>query len=189
MTRQQVARFLEEALVTGQLDHPGVVPVHELGLDPTGRVFFTMKLVRGEDLRAVLGRVHRNEPDWTVPRALGLLLRACEAMAYAHDKHVIHRDLKPGNIMVGRFGEVYVMDWGLARVLGRPDARDLRLRPDVGTTASLHSERHEQASEHSPLVTMDGDVVGTPAYMPPEQARGAIDELSPASDVYALGAI
>ncbi|MCB9898547.1 MAG: serine/threonine protein kinase [Planctomycetes bacterium] len=189
VTRQQVARFLEEALVTGQLDHPGIVPVHELGLDATGHVFFTMKLVRGEDLRAVLARVHRGEPDWTVPRALGLLLRACEAMAYAHDKHVIHRDLKPANIMVGRFGEVYVMDWGLARVLGRPDARDLRLRPDAATTASLHSERHEQASEDSPLVTMDGDIVGTPAYMPPEQARGEIAGLSPASDVYALGAI
>ncbi len=189
VTRQQVARFLEEALVTGQLDHPGIVPVHELGLDATGRVFFTMKLVRGEDLRAVLQRVHRGESGWTVTRALGLLLRACEAMAYAHDKGVIHRDLKPANIMVGRFGEVYVMDWGLARVLGRPDTRDLRLRPDAATTTVLHSERHVAADDASPLVTMEGDVVGTPAYMPPEQARGHIEELSPAADVYALGAI
>ena len=111
-----LSRFLEEAQVTGQLDHPGIVPVHELGLDAQGRAFFTMRLVRGKDLKEVFGLVHEKAEGWTVTRALNVLLRVCEAMAFAHAKGVIHRDLKPANIMVGRFGEVYVMDWGLARV-------------------------------------------------------------------------
>ena len=95
-----LGRFLEEAQVTGQIDHPGIVPVHELGLDDQGRVFFTMKLVKGEDLKAVFERVHAGEAEWSQTRALSILLRVCEAMAYAHSKGVIHRDLKPGNIMV-----------------------------------------------------------------------------------------
>src|SRR5262249_40564721 len=117
-----VARFLEEAQVTGQLDHPGIVPVHELGIDSQGRLYFTMKLVEGRDLRHVFELVFSGKEGWSVTRALGVLQKACEAVAYAHRKGVIHRDLKPANVMVGSFGEVYVMDWGLARVLGRKDA-------------------------------------------------------------------
>ncbi|MEO8752306.1 MAG: bifunctional serine/threonine-protein kinase/formylglycine-generating enzyme family protein [Casimicrobiaceae bacterium] len=189
-----VGRFLEEAQVTGQLDHPGIVPVHELGLDQGGRVYFTMKLVKGEDLKAVFARVHAGEPGWTTTRVISLLQRACEALAYAHSKHVIHRDLKPANIMIGKYGEVYVMDWGLARVLDRPDGRDLRLRPEhEPLTTELRSERHAPGSgsddAESPLVTMNGDIVGTPAYMPPEQARGELERLGPGADVYALGAL
>jgi len=187
-----VGRFLEEAQVTGQLDHPGIVPVHELGLDSHGRAFFTMKLVKGEDLKAVFARVHAGEADWSQTRALSLLLRVCEAMSYAHSKRVIHRDLKPSNIMVGRFGEVFVMDWGLARVLDRKDDKDVRVRPEPAhETLELHSERRERAvsDPESPLVTMDGDVVGTPAYMSPEQASGKLQRMGPPSDVYALGAM
>jgi formylglycine-generating enzyme required for sulfatase activity/serine/threonine protein kinase len=187
-----VGRFLEEAQVTSQLDHPGIVPVHELGLDNQGRVFFTMKLVKGEDLKAVFARVVAGEPDWTVTRVLSLLLRVCEAMSYAHAKRVIHRDLKPGNIMVGRYGEVYVMDWGLSRVLDRKDDKDVRVRPQQPPlTSEVHSERRERAASDpdSPLVTMDGDIVGTPAYMSPEQASGKLEQMGPPSDVYALGAM
>jgi Protein kinase domain len=104
--KRQLARFLEEAQVTGQLDHPGIVPVHELGLDAEGRVFFTMKLVKGRTLAEVFDELHRGEGDWTQARVLGLILKVCEAMSYAHAKGVIHRDLKPANVMVGRFGEV-----------------------------------------------------------------------------------
>jgi len=186
-----LGRFLEEAQVTSQLDHPGIVPVHDIGLDDAARVYFTMKLVKGEDLRSVFDRVQDpNDDGWNETRALNTLLRVCEAMAYAHEKGVIHRDLKPGNVMVGRHGETYVMDWGLAKVLGQEDHKDLRLRP-VQSSSLIRSERKDAANEtpDSPLVTMDGDVVGTPSFMAPEQADGRIEEMGPHSDVYALGAM
>jgi len=192
-TRSPLAtgRFLEEAQVTGQLDHPGIVPLHELGLDRDGRLYFTMRLVRGEDLRTVFEHVESGRGGWSQVRALGVLLKACEALSYAHAKGVIHRDLKPANIMVGQFGEVYVMDWGLARVLGRKDRHDLRLAPDPTTASAVRTEREEQRDRtpDSPLVTVDGTIVGTPCYMPPEQAMGRLDELGPHSDVYSIGAM
>ncbi|MFT7074391.1 MAG: formylglycine-generating enzyme required for sulfatase activity/serine/threonine protein kinase [Planctomycetota bacterium] len=188
VSSRTLSRFLEEAQITGQLDHPGIVPVHELGLDAEGRVFFTMKLVEGDTLSSIFDHVKRGENGRTQARALGLLLRVCDAMAYAHDKGVIHRDLKPANIMVGRFGEVFVMDWGVARVLGEEDFRDLRLEPS--STVRMRSERRETSPDgDSALLTMDGDVVGTPQYMPPEQASGQIDEMEPRSDVYSIGAM
>jgi WD40 repeat protein/tRNA A-37 threonylcarbamoyl transferase component Bud32 len=181
------ARFLEEAQVTGQLDHPGIVPVHELGLDARGRLYFTMKLVRGRDLRAVYDALRKNEEGWNLPRVLGVLLRVCEAMAFAHEKGVIHRDLKPANVMVGRFGEVYVMDWGLARVMGSQTNHD---RAHTSAERHVESERRETArSGDSSLATLDGDIVGTPAYMSPEQALGRHDEVGARSDVYSLGAM
>ncbi|MFN0007473.1 MAG: SUMF1/EgtB/PvdO family nonheme iron enzyme [Planctomycetota bacterium] len=189
---RMLGRFLEEAQVTGQLDHPGIAPVHELGLDSDGRVYFTMKLVKGRDLKHIFDLVFEGKEKWNETRALSVVLKVCEAMAYAHSKGVIHRDLKPANVMVGSFGEVYVMDWGLARVLGRKDTHDIRLRPDFTTSlASVKTERREEREESpdSPLVTMDGDVMGTPAYMPPEQAQGEIERLSPRSDVYAIGSM
>ena len=129
--RSSLARFLEEAQVTGQLDHPGIVPVHELGLDADGPRLLHDEARQGPRPRRRLRRARAAAPEgWSETRALGVLLKVCEAMAYAHDKGVIHRDLKPANVMVGEFGEVYVMDWGLARVLGREDAHDLRVRPE-----------------------------------------------------------
>jgi serine/threonine protein kinase len=97
-----LSRFLEEAQVTGQLDHPGIVPVHELGIDARGRVFFTMKLVKGKTLAQVFDAVKHGDDGWNVTRALSVVLRVCEAMAFAHEKGVIHRDLKPANVMVGK---------------------------------------------------------------------------------------
>jgi WD40 repeat protein len=170
--------------------------VHELGLDDEGRLYFTMRLVRGRDLSEVFEELQRGSDGWTVTRAVGALLKACEAMAYAHSKRVIHRDLKPANIMVGRFGEVYVMDWGLARVLGREDPRDLRLVHQPAAPSMVLTDRRDArdsdavaASSDSPLLTRDGDIVGTPSYMSPEQARGDLAVVGPASDVYSLGAI
>jgi len=187
LERRSLSRFLEEAQVTGQLDHPGIVPVHELGLDADGRAYFTMKLVKGRDLRAIFELAQRGEEGWNVTRALGVLLKVCEAMGYAHAKSVLHRDLKPANVMVGRYGEVYVMDWGIARVQGTEDRKDIRIREQQSTV--IESHRHAAGDPESTLVTMDGDVLGTPAYMSPEQARGDIDAMGPRSDVYSVGAM
>ncbi|MEM1452861.1 MAG: bifunctional serine/threonine-protein kinase/formylglycine-generating enzyme family protein [Planctomycetota bacterium] len=164
-------RFLMEARLTGGLEHPGIVPVHDVGALDDGTPFFTMRLVRGRDLRDVFGQLRNGDPDWTRERVLGLVARVCEAVAYAHDRGVVHRDLKPSNVMVGAFGEVYVMDWGLARRLGGPDV------PASGSDESL------------PRVTLAGSVLGTPCYMPPEQARGHIDRVDFRSDVYSVGAM
>jgi len=126
---RQVARFLEEARVTGHLEHPGVVPVHELGVDERGRVFFTMRLIEGRDLREIIRLVRARAEGWTLTRALEVLLKVCDTVAYAHSRGVVHRDIKPANVRVGSFGEVYVMDWGLARAPRTPaSARSLATR-------------------------------------------------------------
>ncbi|HVS10327.1 MAG TPA: serine/threonine-protein kinase, partial [Planctomycetota bacterium] len=190
--KNRLNRFLEEAQITGQLDHPGIVPVHELGLDDEGRVYFTMRLVKGRDLKQVFELVRRGEEGWTLTRALHVMLKVCEAMAFAHEKGVVHRDLKPANVMVGRFGEVYVMDWGLAKVVGREDHRDLRPRADPQASLSeVRTDRRDQAGSEpdAQLYTMDGDIVGTPCYMSPEQARGEMDRFGPRADVYSAGAM
>ncbi|HEX5050901.1 MAG TPA: protein kinase [Planctomycetota bacterium] len=179
-------RFLDEALITGQLDHPGVVPVHELGLDARGRVYFTMRLIQGRTVDAIFELARKGEDGWTTTRALEVLLKVCDTLSYAHSKKVLHRDLKPSNVMVGAFGEVYVMDWGLAKVLGEPGAR---------ATAAAHEPVHGDrarragADRASPSLTMDGAVLGTPSYMPPEQAEGRIADLTEQCDVYAAGAL
>ncbi len=185
---RQLGRFLEEAKVTGQLDHPGIVAVHDLGVDDEGRCFFTMKLVRGVDLKEVFARHRAGDPEWPLQRLISVLLKVCDAVAYAHSKGVIHRDLKPANIMVGRFGEVYVMDWGLARVLDKPDSHDLRLQVSSDDSGEVRDMRSEKVRAGSPVLTMDGHIVGTPSYISPEQAQGRVDELGPRSDVYSLGA-
>jgi len=185
---RSLGRFLEEAKVTGQLEHPGIVPVHELGVDREGRCYFTMKLVRGSDFKAICEHVHAGTSGWTMHRALQVLLKVCEALAYAHAKGVIHRDIKPSNVMVGRFGEVYLMDWGLARVLGRPDAKDIRLRLDAGASDEIKSVRRGEGGSSDAVITMDGHVVGTPAYIPPEQAAGVVEKVGRRSDVYSVGA-
>jgi len=189
----QLSRFLEEAQITGQLNHPGVVPVHDLGLDADGRIFFTMRLVEGDDLGLILRKTKAGDDGWNVVRAVGVIQKVCETMAFAHDKRVLHRDLKPANVMVGSFGEVYVMDWGVARVEGEQDRCDLRLQagPEPRGSKSVRTERTDarDSNPESPLLTMDGTVVGTPYYMPPEQALGRVEDIGPAADVYAVGAM
>ena len=191
-TRKLTERFLEEAQITAQLDHPGILPVHELGIGREGEVYFTMQLVKGIDLTEVFKKVEEREERWTRTRALHALLKVCEAMAYAHDKDVVHRDLKPANVMVGKYGEVYVMDWGLARVMGRTDPHDVRLRSGTEQISlSIRTDREDarESDRDSSLYTMDGDIIGTPAYMSLEQARGDLEQLGPHSDVYAVGAM
>ena len=156
---EALVRFLEEAQVSAQLDHPGVVPVHELGVDSEGRVYFTMRFVKGRNLREIIADVHAGREGWTLTRALGAIVKVCETMAFAHAKGVVHRDLKPANVMVGRYGEVYVMDWGLASAKGRERyAADIRLQPDSGVSLTeIRTDRREAEEElDSPLMTMDG---------------------------------
>jgi formylglycine-generating enzyme required for sulfatase activity len=180
-----LSRFLDEAQIMGQLHHPGIVPVHELGVDAEGQIYFTMELVEGRDLSEILELLREGREGWTQARALGVIRQVCEAMAYAHSKGVVHRDLKPANVMVGRFGEVFVMDWGLARVLGQPmqAGRSKRGAP------STHRQDLADSDTGVVLETMEGEVVGTAAYMSPEQAAGRRSAISPRSDVYSVGTL
>ncbi len=168
-------RFREEVAIAARLEHPGIVAVHDLGQLEDGRPFYTMRLVRGETLESRIGVVHRawrmarTDEGSSVRRLLEAFLRVCETVAYAHAAGVIHRDLKPSNVMLGPFGEVLVLDWGLARLLARPVA------PGVEGTSR-------------PGLTLPGVIAGTPAYMAPEQARGETDSAGPQADVHALGA-
>lgn len=186
---ERQARFIEEAYVTAQLDHPGIVPVIDLGTDTEGHSYYTMKLVDGVELGSLFRMAKDGVEGWSLPRALGVLIKVCQAVGYAHSKGVVHRDLKPSNVMVGTLGEVYVMDWGLAKMTGREDLRNLRLElegdgeDDIEIVESVRTERGGS------LMTMDGAVVGTPAYMPPEQAKGQIAEVDQRSDLYAIGAM
>ena len=166
-----LARFLREARIQARLDHPAIVPVYELGKDDQGRPFFTMKRLSGKTLTA-----HLADKDASRQRLLRAFADVCLAIELAHSRGVIHRDLKPSNIMLGDFGEVYVLDWGVARVVaGR------RRRPTGGIAADdIDSIEGDQ--------TMTGDMLGTPGYMAPEQMRGELD-LGPKADVYALGAM
>jgi serine/threonine-protein kinase len=183
------ARFVLEAEITGGLEHPGIVPVYGLGCYPDGRPYYAMRFIKGDSLKEAIDDFHRAERPGRDPGERALAFRAllrrfvdvCNGVAYAHSRGVIHRDLKPANVMLGPYGETLVVDWGLAKVIGKsgePPASatggpepTLRLRPGSGTDE-----------------TVPGSVVGTPAFMSPEQAAGRLEAVGPASDVYSLGA-
>ncbi|MBK7643310.1 MAG: SUMF1/EgtB/PvdO family nonheme iron enzyme [Planctomycetes bacterium] len=176
---QLLRRLLDEAWILSRLDHPWIVQLHELGIDPQGRVYFTMPLVRGRTLTEIFALARAGREGWNLERALSLLQRVAEALSFAHTSGIVHRDLKPDNVMVGRFGELQVMDWGLARSLGpAAPARAAGTHPTEAAELELDS-----------ALTLGGDVLGTPAYMAPEQAQGHSAEASPLADVYALGAM
>jgi eukaryotic-like serine/threonine-protein kinase len=179
-----VRRFIEEAQIGGQLQHPGVVPIYDVGTFADRRPFFTMKLVKGRTLAGLLQA--RKDPTDSMPRFLGIFEQVCQTIAYAHARGVIHRDLKPSNIMVGSFGEVQVMDWGLAKVLRRGGvADDAAAGKGVSEETIIATARSGPADDRSQA----GSVLGTPAYMAPEQARGEGDRVDERVDVFALGSI
>jgi serine/threonine-protein kinase len=193
-------RFLEEARITGQLQHPGIAPVHEIGRLPDGRPFFSMKLIDGRALSDLLRE--RPTPQSELPRYLMIFEQIAQTMGYAHSRGVIHRDLKPSNVMVGVFGEVQVMDWGLAKRLdeGRVSEAGTSLSPDrdpattgrsggAGDVDPANDETMNWARDDSDRLTSTGQVLGTLMYMPPEQARGDVSGLDRRSDVFGLGAI
>ncbi len=188
-----VQRFIEEAQIGGQLQHPGIAPVYELGQFSDQRPFFSMKLVKGDTLSKLLS--DRDDPTSDRSKLIGIFEQVCQTMAYAHSRGVIHRDLKPANIMVGAFGEVQVMDWGLAKVLaagGVADEKAARKKQNgetmIQTMRSVGSDGPGTVGSVGSETQM-GSVMGTPAYMPPEQALGEIDLLDQRADVFGLGAI
>ncbi len=176
-------RFLLEAEVTGRLEHPGVVPVYGLGTNGQGRPFYAMRFIRGESLKEAIAVFHeskapRGEQALALRQLLSRFVGVCNTMAYAHSRGVLHRDLKPSNIMLGPYGETLVVDWGLAKLVGRDDPYR---EPSAETTLRPGSSSGSSETEA-------GTIIGTPAYMSPEQAEGRLESLGPLSDVYSLGA-
>jgi serine/threonine-protein kinase len=178
-------RFLVEAQVTGQLEHPNIVPVYELSRRPEdNQPFYTMRFVRGQTLRDAIAAYHRHVQENRIdplelPRLLGAFISVCNAMAYAHTRGVVHRDLKPENVVMGAFGEVLVLDWGLAKLMGKETGPyDSTTDLPVAITPAADGER-----------TIAGRVMGTPAYMAPEQAEGRTELVDSRTDIYGLGAI
>ena len=176
-------RFVEEAQIGGQLQHPGIVPVYDLGM-VDGRPFFAMKLVKGQTLAKKLAE--RESPSAGRRTFLAIFEDVCQTLAYAHARGVVHRDLKPANIMIGSFGEVQVVDWGMGKVLQQGGVADEKLAAErqsqLSVIETVRSDGHGTQS-------VMGSVMGTPAYMPPEQARGDVEHMDERSDVFALGAI
>ncbi len=171
---EHILRFLVEAQVTGQLDHPNIVPIHELGRDEDGSFYFIMKMVEGRTLAELIEEYgeRRLEPD-RLAELLQILIKVCEALSFAHSRGVLHRDVEPSNIMVGHFGQVYIMDWGVARLLP--------LSEDTG------GDRRVMVSAKAEL-DPTGSIIGSPAYMAPEQVEGLHEKIDARTDVFALGA-
>lgn len=164
-----LTRFVREARLTARLEHPNIVPVHDIGMDLSGAPFFTMKYLRGRSLATFLRQIRRNEPDavkeYTVDRLIQIYTRVCNATVFAHSQKILHLDIKPDNVNLGNFGEVLLLDWGLAMVMPEPDP-EIAIRPSARTSAK-----------------------GTPGFMAPEQAAGDIRKFDERTDIYALGAL
>ena len=173
-------RLVREARVLAQLEHPGIVPVHDAGTLADGRVFYVMKFVEGSRIDQFLASVP------SLPERLRLFLRICETVSFAHSRGILHRDLKPSNVMVGAFGEVLVMDWGLAKIL-RPDFNHASSEETVRSTEPLLSAVAGGSETQITSATHDGMILGTPGFMSPEQAQGKSSSLDVRSDIFSLG--
>ncbi len=187
---EDIGRFVQEARITAQLEHPNIVPVHELGVNELDQPFYTMKFVRGVSLGKVLEQLSLEDPAAVQKYPLSTLLtffqKVCDAIAFAHSRGIIHRDLKPENIMLGAYGEALVMDWGLAKMLGHGEPA---FEPSSGEAAPATRASGLIPETGNGAQTVVGTILGSLQYMPPEQANGQIDDLDPRADIYALGAM
>ncbi|MFT4689254.1 MAG: serine/threonine protein kinase [Limisphaerales bacterium] len=184
---EHVQRLITEARITGQLEHPNIVPLYELGVTRSGVVYYTMRMVEGPTLSTVLDRLRGNSDEivkrFGLAKLLTIFQKVCDAVAFAHSRGVVHRDLKPDNVMIGEFGEVMVMDWGLAKVLNATEESDSDSDSeflDRDDVRIIHDDTYQ---------TIVGRVKGTPRYMAPEQAQGLTEEIDERTDIYALGAM
>lgn len=191
-SRPIVYRFLAEAQITSQLEHPGILPVFDMGLDPDGRPYYTTQLLSGTTLEDIWKRVHspENSSEWTVNRALELLLRVCDVVGHAHSRGVIHRDLKPANILVGEFGDVRVIDWGSAHVL-ESALKNFEQAFVPLNSQVIETDRSQAIMDEpqSPLATANSGQPVTILFVPPEIIAGHLAELGPATDIYSMGVI
>ncbi len=189
-SRENVLRFVDEAQLTGQLQHPNIVPVYEIALDEQDEVFYTMKYVKGITLDDVLKGLRVGAPamvkEYSLTALLDIFQKICDGVAYAHSMGVVHRDLKPDNIMIGEYGEVLVMDWGLAKRMSS-GLHDEHLSDAAPRDAGARDEMPPAGLRE--FQTLNGLIVGTPPYISPEAARGELDAITPQSDIYVLGSI
>ena len=179
-----LARFVEEVRTVGQLDHPNIIPIHDVGVSDNGEYFFTMKYIEGESLREIITKLQRGDKEYhaiyTFERRMAIFLEVLHAVNFAHDRGFIHRDIKPDNIMVGAYGEVVLMDWGIAKKI--KDAHSSKLDKFLVSESSPS----DRAQPQRVFETEHGTLIGTPGYMAPEQVTGKIDALDERTDIYSL---
>lgn len=177
-----IARFVDEVRTIGSLEHPNIVPIHDVGVDEDGRFFFVMKYVDGETLESVIDRLQRGDPatlrEYDMPRRIEILVGILRALSFAHERGVIHRDIKPANVMIGKHGEIVLMDWGVARTLARSESNQ-----DIASLRDTASDVQRVSSTHA------GVLIGTPLYMSPEQALGFNEQLDARSDLYSVAVL
>lgn len=178
---QYLKRFIDEARITGQLEHPNIIPVHDIGVVDTSKLYFSMKYIEGEELGGIIRKLRRGDPEivakYTIFSLLTIFRKICDAVAFAHSKGIIHRDIKPDNVMVAKYGEVMLVDWGLARY-----------EDDHDDPSDSEQDLISAMTDTSSLKTRDGMIKGTPAYMAPEQASGEVGAVDCRTDIFLLGA-